>query len=175
MKKLKIISGIIVLFTMLKCGSVSNYTNNTLNKNFYNSKVIYFTLNSKSEKNMSVTGMAVGVLGGYKAPNVKKVFEESIHELATETTLNLKYVENDSEITDKDAIKVDVEIREINWNFGFSVGTLKTEVYYSPTNSTEFIYTTGIRKSGGGSESNNLRKSLKNANYKFLQEFEKSK
>ena len=174
MKKIKIILGILVLFTLLKCGSVSNYTNNSLNKNFYNTKVIYFTLNTKSEEKMSVTGMAVGVLGGYKAPNVKKVFEESIQELATETTLNLKYVENNSEITDKDALKVDVEITEINWNFGFSVATLKTVVKYSPNNSTKIINTIGIRKSGGGSESNNLRKSLKNANYKFLQELEKS-
>ena len=31
----------------------------------------------------------------------------------------------------------------------------------------------GIRKSGGGAENNNIRKSLKNATYNFLKELEK--
>jgi hypothetical protein len=173
MKKTHVLLTTLIILTFVNCGSVSNYTNNTLNKNFYSSKTIYFTLNQKSKTTMDVKG-GMPVLGGYKAPNVKEVFKESIQELANETKLDLKFMETSEKNSGKDIILVDAEILEINWTFGLSVATLKTKIDYNLVNDAKLIKTEGIRKSGGGSESNNLRKSLKNATYKFLQEFEKN-
>jgi hypothetical protein len=113
------------------------------------------------------------VLGGVVQPNVKETFQLSLNELANETNVKLKFIENSEEITDKDALVFDADISEINWHFGFSVATLKTVVNYKNISNNKEIQTTGIRKSGGGDEKNNLKKSLKDATYNFLKEYEK--
>jgi hypothetical protein len=173
MKKTKLFLTTIIILIFTNCGSVSNYTKNTLDKAFYKSKTIFFTLNQNSKTTMEIYG-GMPILGGYKAPNVKEVFKKSIQELANETKLDLKFIESNEINSYKDHMLVDVEISEITWTFGISVATLKTDVNYNIINQNRNINTIGIRKSGGGSESNNLRKSLKNANYKFLQELQKS-
>ena len=160
----------LMILIIVSCGSKSNYTKNTLNKDFYQSKTIYFTLNQKSKTTMDVKG-GMPILGGYKAPNVEEVFIKSIQELSNETKIDLKYIKNPSTLSENE-ILVDVEILEITWKFGMSVATLTTNVDYVLINQSKKINSIGIRKSGGGSESNNLRKSLKNATYKFMQSFE---
>ncbi|GEN71611.1 MULTISPECIES: hypothetical protein [Chryseobacterium] len=155
------------------CGTSHNYTNNSLNKNFYAEKPIYFKLNPKSQTLINFTGMHGTVLGGVVQPNVKETFQLSLNELANETNVKLKFIENSEEITDKDALVFDADISEINWHFGFSVATLKTVVNYKNISNNKEIQTTGIRKSGGGDEKNNLKKSLKDATYNFLKEYEK--
>jgi hypothetical protein len=172
MKTLKILFATVVILTLVNCGSKSNYTKNTLDKDFYQSKTIYFTLNQKSKTTMDVKG-GMPVLGGYKPPNVAEVFIASIQELADETQIDLRFTETPEKIA-KNEMLIDVEILEITWKFGMSVATLKTNVNYKLANQSELINTVGIRKSGGGSERNNLRKSLKNATYNFLLAFEKA-
>ena len=108
---------------------------------------------------------------GYKL-NIENSFKESIEELGTETKLKLKNIKNIDNLSNNE-ILVNVEISDILWHFGFSIATLKTKVTYKIQNIDKIYNTEGIRKSGGGSKSNNLKKSLKNANYKFLKEFEK--
>ncbi|MFN8325953.1 MAG: hypothetical protein U0T80_09455 [Flavobacteriaceae bacterium] len=157
----------------ISCGSVSDYSNNTLNKSYYENKTIYFILNSNSKKEVTMSGMygTTAFDDGYKL-NIENSFKESIEELGTETKLKLKNIKNIDNLSNNE-ILVNVEISDILWHFGFSIATLKTKVTYKIQNIDKIYNTEGIRKSGGGSKSNNLKKSLKNANYKFLKEFEK--
>ena len=110
---------------------------------------------------------------GIKQPNIKETFKVSIKELVSETKLKLKFIENSERISDKDFLIIDTDISEINWHFYFSVSTLRTLVKYTNTHNNNEIITTGVRKSGGGNEMNNLKKSLKDAVFNFLKEFEK--
>lgn len=164
---------ITILLTCLifvNCGSVSDYTKNTLNQEFFKGKTIKFILDDKGVNKLSYEGPRMGV---EVQPNVKEVFKESIEELALETKLNLKFIENPNDISDSEMI-VEAKITQALWSFGFSKATMKTTVTYKITSNDNKTYqVNGIRKSGGGAENNNLRKSLKNANYNFLKELEK--
>lgn len=173
MKNLKILFLALITITFISCGTSHNYKNNNLNKNFYEGKTIYFKLNPNSQNLINFTGMVGTVLGGINQPNVKETFKLSIDELAAETNLKLKFIENSDEINNKEFLIIDSDISEINWHFGFSVATLKTVVKYKNTHNNNEINTIGIRKSGGGDEKNNLKKSLKDATYNFLKELEK--
>ena len=99
-----------------------------LNKSFYQGKSIYFKLNPKSQNQINFSGMVGTVLGGIIQPNVKETFKKSIEELASETNLKLKFIENSEKIIDKESIVFDTDISEISWHFGFSIATLKTNV-----------------------------------------------
>lgn len=168
-KSLKIIT-ILFCLIFINCGSVSDYTKNTLNQEFFKGKTIIFTLDRNSVNRLSYEGLIIGI---EVQPNVKDVFRESIEELAKETKLNLKFVENINDISYSETV-VEAKITQALWSFGFSKATMKTIVQYKITSDNNKIYQiNGIRKSGGGAENNNLRKSLKNANYNFLKEFEK--
>lgn len=172
MKNLKILFLLLITLLLISCGTSHNYTNRPLNKVFYGERTVYFKINPRSQKSITFSGM-VGTIGGIFQPNVKETFRISINELASETNLKLKFIENFDEIEDKKALLIDTDIAEIKWHFGFSVATLKTEVVYKNVNNDSEIKTTGIRKSGGGNEMNNLKKSLKDATYNFLKELEK--
>ncbi|WP_374440141.1 hypothetical protein [Epilithonimonas sp.] len=174
MKNLKsFILLLIISVFLISCGTSHNYTNNTLNKNFFETKTIYFKLNPNSQNVINFSGMVGSVFGGITQPNVKETFKLSIEELAAETNVKLKFIEYNDEIKTTNPDIIDVNISEINWHFGFSVATLKTVVNYKNLYDNNEIKTTGIRKSGGGDEMNNLKKSLKDATYKFLKELEK--
>ncbi|WDF45747.1 hypothetical protein PQ459_12660 [Chryseobacterium sp. KACC 21268] len=173
MKKLKPFVFILFALALVSCGTSSNYTQNTLNKEFYNGKTIYFMYGYESKNFVSYKGMHASVLGPDLPPDVKQVFKQSIDELAVETKLNLKVVDNLDNINDPSGVLVYAKINEIIWSFGLSVATMKTDVAYTVKPNDKVYSTTGIRKSGGGDPSNNVRKSLKDANYKFLKELEK--
>ena len=173
MNQSKLLLLILVSIILVSCGTSHNYTSNNLNKSFYQGKSIYFKLNPKSQNQINFTGMVGTVFGGIIQPDVKQTFEKAIIELADETKLNLKFIENYSENNEKDNLKFDTNISEINWHFGFSVATLKTVTNFREMNTNKEINTTGIRKSGGGDEMNNLKKSLKDATFNFLKELEK--
>ncbi|WP_269236815.1 hypothetical protein [Flavobacterium flavigenum] len=175
MNNIKQFTIFLIVLTLTSCGTSHNYSNNDLKKHFFDGKIIYFKLNNKSKKSINFSGMVVGLGGGIRQPNVKETFKLSIEELAIETNLRLKFIEN-SETTEGQSsndIVIESDIAEINWHFGFSVATLKTLVKYKNTSNNQEISTNGIRKSGGGDEKNNLKKSLKDATYNFLKEFEK--
>ena len=173
MKILKFTFLLTLIITLISCGTSHNYTNNALNKNYYVNKTIYFKLNPKSQNQINFTGMVGTIFGGIVQPDVRQTFEKAISELAEETKLNLKYIDTSNEIFGKDNLIFDTEISEINWHFGFSVATLKTVTNFKEVNTNKEIKTIGIRKSGGGDEMNNLKKSLKDATFNFLKEFEK--
>lgn len=170
---MKILFLLLITITLNSCGTSHNYANKTLNKKNYNDKTIYFKVNPKSQNSITFNGM-VGTIGrGIIQPNVKETFRLSIKELANETKLKLKVIENNNEINDEKSLVIDTDISEIKWHFGFSVATLKTLVIYKNSTNNSEIKTTGIRKSGGGNEMNNLKKSLKDATFNFLKELEK--
>ncbi len=173
MKTLKFLLLFVAAITLIGCGTSHNYTNKTLNKNFYAEKSIYFKLNPKSQNQINMTGTVGTIFGPTPSPDVKETFKLSINELASETKIKLKFIENSEEITDKDPLIIDADISEINWHFGFSIATLKTVVNYKTLTDNKEIKTTGIRKSGGGDKTNNLKKSLKDATFNFLKEYEK--
>ena len=174
MKNLKLILlTVITMLTLLSCGTSHNYTNSTLNKNFYDGKTIYFQLNTKSQNTINFSGMVGTVFGGIAQPNVEETFKLSIKELANETNLNLKFIESFDEVDGEEPLIIDTDISIINWHFGFSVATLKTVINFKNIRDNREIQATGIRKSGGGDEMNNLKKSLKDATYNYLKEYQK--
>ena len=86
----------------------------------------------------------------------------------------MKYTES-FEIDENDNVLImESDISKINWHFGLSVATLKTVIKYRNTHNNKEINAIGIRKSAGGNEKNNLKKSLKDATYNFLKELEKN-
>lgn len=175
MKKLTLIFILFLSFIIYSCGSVSNYSKNSLNKSFYENKTIYFTLNPNSVQDVKMSGLYTNtIFDDGITLNVENSFKQSIEELATETKLNLKYINSTQNLSDNETL-INVEIIDISWHFGFSVAKMKTNVIYKNQNFGTIYTTEGIRKSGGGSKSNNLKKSLKNANYKFLKELETQK
>lgn len=174
MKNLKLILlTVITTLILLSCGTSHNYTNNTLNKNFFEGKTFYFKLNPKSQNEIKFSGLVGTIFGGIAQPNVKETFKLSIEELASETKLDLKFMENNDEIYGNQTLIIDTDISEINWHFGFSVATLKTVLNFNNFVANKEIQATGIRKSGGGDEMNNLKKSLKDATYNYLKEYQK--
>lgn len=176
MKKLQPIILTLLIFFLVSCGTSSTYTQSSINQNFYKGKTIYFMNSFESKDFISYKGMVGSVLGPSMPPNVKDVFKKSIEELATETNINLKVVDNlDNIPSDSSTVLVYTKINNIVWSFGLSVATLTTDVTYTLKPENIIYKTIGIRKSGGGDPSNNLRKSLKVANYKFLKELESKK
>ncbi|MNK25778.1 hypothetical protein D3C87_441050 [compost metagenome] len=174
MKKLKPFILIFFAFLLVSCGTSSTYNQSSINQNFYKGKTIYVMQSFESKDFISYKGMVGNVLGPSMPPNVKEVFKQSIKELAVETNTNLKVVDNlDNIPTDPSAVLVYAKITNIVWSFGLSVATLTTDVTYTIKPEEKVYKAIGIRKSGGGDPSNNLRKSLKVANYKFLKELEK--
>ncbi len=174
MNKLKQFTVFLILLSLTSCGTSHNYSNNDLKKQFFDGKIICFKLNDKSKNSINFSGMVATVGGGIRQPNVKETFKLSIEELAIETNLKLKFIENSETTENNNVMVIESDIAEINWHFGFSVANLKTLVKYKNTSNNQEIITNGIRKSGGGDEKNNLKKSLKDATYNFLKELEKN-
>lgn len=173
MKTLKLSCVYLSFFIFFSCGSVSNYTNNSLNKEYYGNKTIYFTLSPNSVKEVTMSGLySPTIFDDRLPPNIDEVFKESVDELASETKLNLKYIRGIENLSNNETVVI-AEISEISWHFGLSTAKFKTKVNYFIQNLNKTYNIEGMRKSGGGSKSNNLKKSLKNATYNFLKEFEK--
>lgn len=173
LKNLNIIFYIAIILTLFNCGSVSNYANKNLNKDFYRNNTICFYLKPTGEKNVKMSGLyQTTIFDDPNPPNTKMMFKQSIEELSKETKTNLIFTEETEKIPDN-CILIKAEIKNISWHFGFSNATMKTLIYYSTQNLEKYIEIEGIHKSfGGGSKKNNLKKSLKNANFEFLKRFE---
>lgn len=174
MKNLKLIlMSIVTAVILASCGTTHNYTNKGLDKNFYQGKTLYFTLNPQSKKEITLSGLYGTILGPYVPPDVEKTYELALKELTMETGVSLQYIGN-AEVSDEiKPFVFDTTISEISWHFGFSVATLKTVTNFKNVSNGREIETTGIRKSGGGDEMNNLKKSLKDATFNFLKAYEK--
>lgn len=173
MKKINNLYYLLLVLTIVSCGTVSNYSDNSLNKNYYQGKIIYFKLNPNSVKDVKMSGLYTStVFDDNYPPNIENIFKESLEELSAETKVNMKLVNNYTDLSNN-AILVNVDIKNISWHFGFSTATLKSQVLYEIQSVNKSYNIEGIRKSGGGSKINNVRKSIKNANYKFLKELEK--
>lgn len=167
MKKLIFISTLFLLFSF---SSKNDYTKNTFDKNSYQDKIIYFTLNSKSFNHVDLKGPS-RTLGEFEQPDVKQMFIESINEIALETKRDLRYVENVNSIPNIDGLVVDVQITKILWSFGFS-SAMNINANYK-TNMKSYDINGTYKSIWGGRASVNLKKSLKNTTYNFLKEFDK--
>ena len=88
-----------------------------------------------------------------------------------ETTMNYEF--SFDEVDGEEPLIIDTDISIINWHFGFSVATLKTVINFKNIRDNREIQATGIRKSGGGDEMNNLKKSLKDGTHNYLKEYQK--
>ena len=173
MKKSNLLCCLLFALTFFSCGTKSNYSDNSLNKNYYQGKTIYFYLKPNSVKEVKMSGLYKStVFDDNYPPNIDNIFKESIEELSSETKVNLKIINNNVSLSNND-ILVNVYITNITWHFGFSTATLKSQILYEIQDTNKSYNIEGLRKSGGGSKINNVRKSLKNANYKFLKELEK--
>jgi hypothetical protein len=173
MKYLKLI--VLSFFTtliLLSCGTAHNYSNKGLNKTFYEGKTLYFTLDPESKKEITLSGLHGNILGPYMPPNVEETFKLALKELTAETGISLQYLNRSDANSDTNPLIFDTNISEISWHFGFSVATLKTVTNFKNLSTAKELQTTGIRKSGGGDEMNNLKKSLKDATFNFLKVYE---
>lgn len=164
---------ILTAVTLLSCGTAHNYSNKGLNKNFYEGKTLYFTLNPQSKKEITLSGLHGTILGPYMPPNVEETFKLALKELTSETGTSLQYINNSEVSNEIKPFLFETNISEISWHFGFSVATLKTVTNFKNFSNNTELETTGIRKSGGGDEMNNLKKSLKDATFNFLKTYEK--
>lgn len=173
MKKSTLLFYLFLAFAFCSCGSISDYSNSSLNKSYFQGKTIYFKLDPNSAKEVQMSGLYTStIFDDNYPPNIENIFKESLQELSTETKINLQFV-NYNDALSPDAILVNVDIESITWHFGFSTATLKSHILYKIKNGDRSFEIEGIRKSGGGSKINNVRKSIKNGNYKFLKELEK--
>ncbi|WBV53112.1 hypothetical protein [Chryseobacterium gambrini] len=157
----KIVYGLL-LFSAIGCGSVENYTQNDLRQEFFQEKMMVFTLSSASVKYINVTGPHSGYPSN---PDVNEVFKQAVAELAEETHLNLKTADHISQAS------IDVKILDIDWHFGLSRTDMITKLNFN-TNGKNYE-STGHFKNFGGSAGNNLKRSFKNAIYNFLLTYQK--
>jgi hypothetical protein len=170
MNNIKFLLFLSVIVCFIGCGTSHDYTKNNLNKNYFSEKIIFIKIDPNSKNGISLSG----ITGGQRVnqPDVKETFKNATNELSTETNIKIKLVDSFEGINnDKNNLMFEAHILEIDWYFGFSQTTLKTVVDFK--NNTKEIRAIGIRKSGGGDETNNLRKSLKDVTYNFLKEIEK--
>jgi hypothetical protein len=170
MKKKFILINLFIAIIFYSCSAPMKYQNNMFNNTFFENKTIYFLLTEKSDEIRIVKEGPNR--GETKTPNNREVYKKSIEDLAIETKLNLKYVESGKDLT-KDEIIINVNIKNLNWIFGFSSATMKSLVNYEVAKNKKSYEIIGIHKnSTGGSKEWNLYNSLKNANYQFLKELE---
>lgn len=173
MKYLKVI--LISIFSasiILSCGTAHNYSSKGLNKNLYEGKTFYFSLNPQSKQEIKLSGLHGTILGPYRPPNIEETFVLALKELTSETGISLQYIGNAEASDDIKPFLFDTTISEISWHFGFSVATLKTVTNFKNVFNSKELETSGIRKSGGGDEMNNLKKSLKDATFNFLKAYD---
>jgi hypothetical protein len=171
MKKKIILINLFIVIIFSSCSAPMKYQNNMFNNTFFENKTIYFSLSEKSDEIRIVKEGPNR--GETKTPDNREVFKKSIEDLAIETKLNLKYAESGKNIA-KDEILINVNIKNLNWLFGFSSATMKSSVQYEVKNDNTFYDIIGIHKNNsGGSKEWNLYNALKNANYLFLKELEK--
>lgn len=164
---------LLISILFLSCGSVSNYSRNNLDKNYFAGKEIYFVIKQSSAKYVNMSGLYIEtIFDDYREPIVSDVFGESLQELALETNIRLRLVYNEDNFS-SNAIIVNVEINEILWHFSFSKATMKTKMKYEIADSNKTYDIEGIHKSIGSSKAKDLKKSFKNANYKILKELQK--
>jgi hypothetical protein len=152
-----------LLLSAVSCGSVQNYTKNDLKQNFFEEKMMTFNLNSASVQYINVTGPHMGTSS---QPDVNEVFKLAIEELKKETKIDLKIANSISQAN------IEAQIVDINWKFGLSSAEMITIVNFN-TNGKTFTSTGKFKNMGYGEASNILRKSLKNAIYNFLMEYQK--
>ncbi len=172
MKNLKVILFFLIIITFIGCGTSHNNTKNDLNKSFFSEKTIFIKIDSKSKNAIYLNG----ITGGQRInqPDVKETFKNSINELSIETNVKINLVDSFEGVNnDNGNLMFEAHILEIDWHFGFSTATLKTVIDFKNMINNNQIKIAGIRKSGGGNETNNLRKSLKDATYNLLKKLEK--
>lgn len=158
----KILYGLL-LFSIVSCGSVQNYTENDLNQSFFQDKKMIFTWNSASVQYVNITGPHMGTS---PEPNVKEVFEQAVKEISNETKLDLNTINNGSQAS------IDAKILDINWKFGLTSAEMITQVNFS-ANGQKYTSVGHFKNMGYGNKGDILRKSLKNAVYNFLLEYQK--
>ena len=111
--KLKLtLFSLIGIFLFTNCAGPMKYQNSMFNNKYFENKIIYFLLSEKSD-NIQIVKEGPN-RGETKTPNNRETFRKSIEALATETDLNLKYIESDKELSN-DEIIIKVDIQSIKW------------------------------------------------------------
>ncbi len=148
------------------------YQNSMFNKTYYENKTICFLL-SENSNNIQIIKEGPN-RGETKTPDNKETFKKSIENLALESKLNIKFIYSENDIKSNE-ILVKVDIKDIKWIFGFSTLTMKSNILYELNSNGKTYKIIGTHKTSmGGSKEWNLFHSLKNANYLFLKEIEKT-
>lgn len=168
MKTVKKIS-FLLLLSLVGCATSSDFTKNNLNAAFFKNKTVVFSFDENSKKSVSYSGPRAGI---ERQPDVKKVFAQSIEELAKETKLDLKFKESGTG-TNSLETNVNADVTLILWKFNLSSATMNTAISYTIDGKKVDQINTGYKNMTGGNENNNLLRCFKIANYSLLKELEK--
>jgi hypothetical protein len=168
MKTLQTLS-VLLLLSLAGCATSSDFTKNNLKSEFFKNKTIVFTFDQKSKQSVGYSGPRAGI---EHQPDVKKVFEQSIEELARETKLDLKFEEIGG-ATNSLETNVNADVTEILWKFNLSSATMNTAISYTTDNNLVAKINSSYKNMSGGNEKNNLLRCFKIANYSLLKELEK--
>jgi len=142
------------------------------NETYYENKTICFLL-SEDSNHIKIAKEGANV-GQTKTPNNKETFKKAVEKLALESKLSLKFIESETEVSTNEVL-IKVDVKELNWIFGFSTLTMKSTIKYEVSSTGKTYEIIGIHKTSlWGSQEWNLFHSLKNANYLFLKEIEKN-
>lgn len=160
---------VLLIFSLFGCATSSNFTKNNLKNEFFKNKTIVFTFDEKSKQSVAYSGPRTGI---EHQPDVKKVFQQSIEELAAETKLDLKFKEISNE-TSSSQTNVNADVTEILWAFSLSSATMNTVINYTIDNNQLDKINSSYKNMTGGNEKNNLLRCFKIANYSLLKELEK--
>lgn len=171
MKKILTILSLAII--ILGCGSSQKTYTNTFSDGYLKNKTIIFTLNQPN----SIEVEMLGLTGGQqpKRPDPRRCFAKSIEQLAEETQLNMQYRASYQKSNDSE-IHIEATLDRILWNFTFSTTEMKATMKYRvPEADLSYESIGTFKKSMGvvGTE-NTLIKTMKNANYLLLKEFDKN-
>ncbi len=99
-------------------------------------------------------------------PNNRQLFIISLNEITKETKLNIEYF-GEIGLSSELATHVSCELMSAEWIFTLSSATMVTKFKYV-VNGKEYFINGEHKNMTGGTKSNNLLRSITNANYKFL-------
>ncbi|MEQ9230199.1 MAG: hypothetical protein RIF46_05910 [Cyclobacteriaceae bacterium] len=159
---MKLVTLIPFCLVLLGCSSSQSYVN-ALNSSNARGRFI-FTLEPSSD-NVRIVKRGPH-RNETRDPNNREIFRISLNEIAKETKLNIEYY-GELGLSSEQATHVSCELMSAEWIFTLSSATMVTKFKYIVEGKEYFI--NGEHKNmTGGTKSNNLLKSIINANYKFL-------
>lgn|SRR5690554_1570404 len=158
---------LIFILVLISSGSCSSYRSIEFERDKLIGKNIVFHL---TEESKSVEVEKKGMhFGDTLPPNILEVFKLSITGSARENKLNLKYLDELSNVKETEYLII-ADLKKITWEFGFTNATMNAEIEYTLPNGYKVLKNGVFKTSAGGTKSENLFLALLNANGQILKQ-----